>query len=228
MQVAPHGRFWWSDEKTEEDLLWGSWIEVSEAFYAAVMAFPTPLDIRVLRHVKDSALGIDLYAILNREAFRAMDSGRPRFLAWEWLHEQTGNEIANLRLFRRNALVQIEAILAVHSGLIISIVKGRKGQKSGMLISNLSTPSIPVEAPLKSFSEGKIMEVIEPSLANVDERHLRPLTLDTFRSRYPCLDPYACKLAFDSWLKGKRPEHQPKVYDSAFLGFAEKWVVGKR
>ena len=109
MQVAPHGMFWWSEDKTEKDLLWGSWIEVGEAFYAAVMAFPTPLDIRVLRHIKDSSLGIDLYAILNREAYRAKNEDKPRFLAWEWLHRQTGNEIATLCLFRRNALVQVKA-----------------------------------------------------------------------------------------------------------------------
>ena len=107
------------------------------------MNAPCPLDIRVLRHIKDSSLGIDLYTILNREAFRAMKDEKPRFLAWDWLQEQTGNEYSNLHDFRRYALVQIEAIRAVHSGLIIAIQKGRRGQKSGLVISNLSTPSIP-------------------------------------------------------------------------------------
>jgi len=109
-------------------------------FFNAVMYAPCPLDIRVLRHIKNSSLGIDLYTILNREAFRAGKDGKPRFLAWEWLLEQTGNEYRDIRDFRRRALVQIEAIRAVHSGLIIAVQKGRRGQKSGLVISNLSTP----------------------------------------------------------------------------------------
>ena len=212
MQVAPHGVFWWSEEKAEQDLQWGSWIEVSEAFFQAVMAFPTPMDIRVLRHVKDSCLGIDLYALLNREAFRAMKDGKPRFLAWKWLHEQTGNEIASLHNFRRNALVQIRAILAVHSGLMVSIVKGRKGQKSGLVISNLSTPSIPAEVPRK--------------LPPPQEQPLNPETVTKFKAAWPNLDPYACRYDFDAWLE-KLPGRQPRQYDRAFLGFAKKWAIGK-
>ena len=82
----------WSKKDPEKAKLFGSWIEVNEGFFNAVMKAPSPLDIRVLRHIKDSSLGIDLYTILNREAFLAMKNDKPRFLAWEWLHEQTGNE----------------------------------------------------------------------------------------------------------------------------------------
>lgn len=233
MQVAPHGVFWWSEEKTEKDLQWGSWIEVSEAFFQAVMAFPTPLDIRVLRHVKDSCLGIDLYALLNREAFRAMKDGKPRFLAWEWLHEQTGNEIASLHNFRRNALVQIRAILAVHSGLIVSIVKGRKGQKSGLWISNLSNPSIPPEEPRQTPQRTEAANRTPPALALApepptrQERHLSPASVEQFRMLYRGLDPYACKAAFDAWIAEMPEERKPRHYDKAFLGFAAKWYKGK-
>ena len=231
MQVAPQGVFWWSEQKTEQDLLWGSWIEVSEAFYQAVMAFPSPLDVRVLRHIKDSSLGIDLYAILNREAFRAMKSGKPRFLAWEWLHEQTGNEIADLRNFRRHALVQIDAIRAVHSGLIMTIQKGRKGRKSGLWISNLSNPSIPPEPPREPIPGDP--NRVPPALTLVPapppppEKPLKPATMEEFRRLYPRLDLYACKAAFDGWTENLPPEKQPRHYDRAFLGFAKKWSKGK-
>ena len=229
MQVAPHGVFWWSEEKTEKDLQWGSWIEVSEAFFQAVMAFPTPLDIRILRHVKDSCLGIDLYAILNREAFRAMKDGKPRFLAWEWLHKQTGNEITGLHNFRRNALVQLKEILQVYSGLIISIQKGWKGQKSGLWISNLSNPSIPPEEPRQTTQRTEAANVIPPALVLVpkppqQDKHLSPISIEEFRMLYRGLDPYACKAAFDCWLVGKI---QPRNYDKAFLGFAAKWALNK-
>lgn len=142
MQVAPDGVLWWNDDVTDEDAVWGSWIEVSEQFYKAIMAEPTPLDIRILKHVKHSSMAIDLYTILNREAYRANKAGRAKFLAWSWLHAQIGNEYGALDNFRRAALPQLKTLLEVHSGLIVSQQKGRTGQKSGLWVSNLSTPSI--------------------------------------------------------------------------------------
>ncbi len=92
IKISTERCFWWSEKDLDQDSLWGSYILVSEDFFNAVLKTPNPLDIRVLRHINDSPLGIDLYTILNREAFRAMKDDKPRFLAWEWLHEQTGNE----------------------------------------------------------------------------------------------------------------------------------------
>jgi hypothetical protein len=236
MQIAPEGILWWSDKEPDNGVLWGSWIEVSEKFYQAVMANPHPLDIRVLRHIKDSALGIDLYTILNREAYRAMKDGKPRFLAWEWLYMQTGNEYTTetaVHDFRRKALVQIDEITKIHSGLLVKIQKGRRGQKSGLVISNLSTPSIIPEQPRQSLPQGAgEAQQQPPSLAIVPPsekafRHLKPATVEQFRALYPLLDPNACQYAFDAWQGRLAPEDRAKHYDKAFLGFASKWVKGK-
>jgi hypothetical protein len=237
MQVAPKGVLWWSEKNQDDGSLFGSWIEVGEEFYKAIMENPYPLDIRVLRHIKNSALGIDLYTILNREAYRASKEGKPRTLAWEWLYQQTGNEYTTeyaLDNFRRKALEQIEQILEVHSGLIVTVQKGRRGQKSGLVISNLSTPSIvpnsPPESPASEAEER--LASLPPKLAIVqptpqDIKHLLPATIEQFREFYPVLDPFACKYAFDAWQAGLAPEKKAKNYDRAFLGFASKWVLGK-
>jgi len=235
MQVAPKGVLWWSDKDPEQAALFGSWIEVGEEFFNAVMKAPHPLDIRVLRYIKDSSLGIDLYTILNREAYRAMKDDKPRFLAWEWLHEQTGNEYKNLDDFRRRALMQIKAIREVHSGLFIKHQRGQTGQKSGLVISNLSTPSIVPREAARELVQGD-PDRQPPALALVPppappapppERFLKPATVARFHGMYPRLDPYACKADFDSWAEGLPPEKKPRHYDAAFKGFAEKWVIGK-
>jgi len=234
MQVAPKGVLWWMDKDPEQTALFGSWIEISEDFFNAVMNSPSPLDIRVLRHIKDSSLGIDLYTILNREAYRAMKEESPRFLAWEWLHEQTGNEYRRLDHFRRDALVQVKAIMEVHSGLIMSQQRACKGRKSGLVISNLSTPSIPPNLAIEPIQANPDHQ--PPALALVPppqppapppERFLKPATLARFRGLYPNLDPYTCKAAFDVWTEGLPPERKPKYYNAAFLGFAKSWIVGK-
>jgi len=234
MKIAPDGVLWWSDKDHEQAALFGSWIEVSEEFYKAVMAAPCPLDIRVLRNIKDSSLGIDLYTILNREAFLAVKDDKPRFLAWEWLHEQTGNEYKNLDNFRRDALVQVKAIMAVHSGLLIKPQRGHRGQKSGLVINNLSTPSIPPK-PAKTKIQGDPNRT-PPVLALVPqpdppapppERFLKAATVAWFRALYPNLDPYACKAAYDVWIEGLPPERKPRHYDAVFKKFAERWIIGK-
>jgi len=228
--IASEWLLWWNDKNPEQASLWGSWIEVSEGFYNSIIQAPAPLDIRVLRHIKDSSLGIDLYTILNREAFLAHKENKSRFIAWEWLQERTGNEYGRLDNFRRDALEQVQAILAVHSGLLIKQQRACRGRKSGLVISNLSTPSIPSDAARKPLQRR------DPDRAAPDstlvpsppsERHLKAATIERFRAMYPRLDPYACKAAFDDWAEGLPPERKPRHYDAAFKGFAESWVVGK-
>ncbi len=233
MQVAPEGEFWWSERQPDQAVLWGSWIEVGEKFYQAVLAYPSPLDIRVLRHIKDSSLGIDLYTILNREAFRAMTSGKPKFLAWEWLQERTGNEYTEVRDFRKKALEQIKALLAVHSGLILTVQRGGRGRRSGIWISNLSTPSVPPrEKPPVWDAEARRANPstlsLVPKTAPPPTHQLKPATLETFHMLYPILDPKDCQAAFDAWQAGLPPANKARRYDGAFLGFAAKWVKGKR
>lgn len=239
MQVAPKGVLWW-DHKDPDAIDFGSWIDVGEDFFNAILQNPYPLDIRVLRQIKNSALGIDLYMILNREAYRAYSEKKPRFLAWEWLYIQTGNEYNQnddgLRNFRKKSIEQIKQILDVHSGLKIEIQKGRKGQKSGLVIRETSTPSIrPEQFGVKSKPEAlaKPTAPLPPQSASVPlppsplSRQLKPATVEEFRRLYPRLDPYACKYAFDAWLEPKGEEEQPMHYDRAFMGFASKWTKGK-
>jgi hypothetical protein len=235
MQVAPKGVFWWSEKDPDQGTLWGSWIELSDSFYQAITSEPVPLDVRILKHIKQSPLALDLYVILNREAFRAQKNDEPRFLAWEWLYLQIGNEYGTLHDFRRYALPQLKAIIDVHSGLIISQQKGRKGQQSGLVVSNLSTPSIPPGLVMSSPVLDKTAlplpapppMALVPSPPRPPERHLKPSTVETFRELYRPFDPYECKGDFDAWQAKLPPERHARHYDRAFLAFAAKWFKGQ-
>ena len=55
---------------------------------------------------------------------------------------------------------------------------------------------------------------------------LHPRTVETFRKRYPRLDPYACEADFRHFLNTSA-EEQPRNFDAAFIGFAKKWSEGK-
>jgi hypothetical protein len=102
------------------------------------------------------------------------------------------------------------------------------------VVSNLSTPSIPANLAREPLRRDP--NRTPPALALVPppappapppERFLKAKTVARFRGLYPNLDPYACKAAFDVWADGLPPERKPRYYDAAFIGFAERWVVGK-
>ena len=63
----------------DQRVLWGSWIELGELFYAAITSAPVPVDMRALKALKRSPLALDLYAWLTFQAFRAHQSDQPRF-----------------------------------------------------------------------------------------------------------------------------------------------------
>jgi hypothetical protein len=116
-------------------------IELGERFFKAVTAYCVPLDVRVLHYLKGSPLALDLYAVLNREAFRAQQSSEDRFLAWEWLHEQLGSEYATLKNFRAKCLPHLQEIVKLCPALGISVRRGGRGRKSGLEVSRHAEPS---------------------------------------------------------------------------------------
>jgi len=117
MQVAPLGEFWWDQRQPEQSVLWGSWIELGEKFFDAIIAFPVPADLRALRALKGSALKLDLYTWLNYEAFRAHTSGKARFENWTQLHAHLGAEYSDIGDFRRKAKAALREIKTVYPSL---------------------------------------------------------------------------------------------------------------
>jgi len=225
MDVAPKGELWWSEKSPEQGSLWGSWIELGEDFYNAIIAAPVPVDMRALQALKQSPIALDLYAWLAREAFFAHKNGNPRFTSFEQLHNQFGGEYADLADFRKKAVKPALAkIKVVYPDL-------KLGKKQGGI--EVLPESLPALQPRSVTIEGTIEPQTPPKgeLSLVagqgsSERQLKTTSIELFRKRYPRLDPYACKIAFDMWLAGEGKSF-PDNYDAAFLGFAKKWTAGK-
>jgi hypothetical protein len=117
MHVAPRSELWWSRKDPDQAALWGSWIELGEEFFKAIIASPVPADMRALKALKRSPLALDLYAWLTYEAFRSHKSGKARFENWEQLHDHLGGEYKNVADFRRKAKAAIRKIQIVYPGL---------------------------------------------------------------------------------------------------------------
>lgn len=136
MQVAPQGDLWWSVRSPDQAALWGSWIELGEMFYAAVTSAPVPVDMRALRALKRSPLALDLYAWLTFQAYRAHQSGQPRFESWSQLHSHMGGEYADVDNFRKKVKAALVKIRGVYPGLKLGKRVG------GIEVSSVSFPAI--------------------------------------------------------------------------------------
>ena len=116
--------------------LWGSWIELGDKFFRAIIAAPVPLDMRALKALKQSPLALDLYSWLTYEAYRAYKSGKGRFVAWKLLAEQMGADYANTKEFARKGRDALRKIQTLYPALKLGQMRG------GIRIEPESLPAI--------------------------------------------------------------------------------------
>ena len=80
--IAEGGEFWWNFKRPEERSLWESKIELGAKFFEEVIRHPVPLDMNILREIKRSSLGLDLYLWLT---YRTFTLKAPLRLSWKAL-----------------------------------------------------------------------------------------------------------------------------------------------
>lgn len=136
MQVAPSGELWWDDKNLEQSDLFGSWIELGEHFYNAIISAPVPLDLRAIIALKQSPLALDLYMLLAREAYKAEQSKKGRFIPYASLMEQMGSEYKEQRNFVQKLKKVLKSVKAVSPKIGVSDELG------GLQIAPYSTPPI--------------------------------------------------------------------------------------
>ena len=85
--IADESHLWWDPQKPDALTLWESTVEINSKLFLEILAHPVPVDLRVLKAMKRSALGLDLYLWLAYKTFRMR---RPIRLAWRQLYSQFG------------------------------------------------------------------------------------------------------------------------------------------
>lgn len=127
----------------------------------------------------------------------------------EFLRDKSGSKTKELKHFRTNLRKALNALVE------IGFLSEWQIDKSDLV----HVKRVPRIALLHQSEQN---EITPPNY--LFEKHLKPATIEKFRKLYSGFDPYACKGEFDIWLAGKTA---PNNYDTAFLGFAAKWVIGK-
>ena len=85
--IASRMDLWWDPKRPHEPVLWESTIRLGEDFFNEIIECPVPLDMRILRAMKRSALGLDIYLWLTYRLY-ALDG--PQRLTWKQLYRQFG------------------------------------------------------------------------------------------------------------------------------------------
>ena len=85
--VADRTLFWWDAKQPDAPVLWDSAIQLGEQFFNEIIAHPVPIDLHILKAVKRSPLGLDLYLWLT---YRTFTIKAPLRLSWKQLYRQFG------------------------------------------------------------------------------------------------------------------------------------------
>ena len=135
MQVATEGEMWWNFKNPGQSTLFGSWIELGEKFYDAIVTSPVPLDKRVLKALKRSPLALDLYAWATYKTFSlTQQNKKEQFIPWRSFMNQLGADYSNPMDFKRKAKQVFKKVQHVYQGLELEDVEGgfiiRRGRTS--------------------------------------------------------------------------------------------------
>ena len=137
--VADRTELWWNPKRPDDRTLWENKIELGEKFFEEVIRNPVPLDLNILKALKRSSLGLDLYLWLT---YRTFALKAPLRLSWKALYRQFGadpaktDDIVTQQAFRRDCLRELKKIKTAWPGLQYTTAKG-------VLIVSPSPPRIP-------------------------------------------------------------------------------------
>ena len=136
--VADKHEFWWDPKRPEERTLWDSKLRLGEAFFHEIVRHPVPLDMNILKALKRSSLGLDLYLWLT---YRTFSLKHARQLPWKRLYRQFGvdptkaDDNVTVQAFRKECLRELKKIKTAWTDLNYSTAKG-------VLVLSPSKPSI--------------------------------------------------------------------------------------
>ena len=125
--VADRAEFWWDVKRPAAPVLWNSTIQLGEQFFNEIIAHPIPLDLNILKSLKRSPLGLDLYLWLT---YRTFGLKRPLRLTWPQLYRQFGpdpsraGETRTVDYFRTKCLRELKKIKTAWPDLGYGTVKG--------------------------------------------------------------------------------------------------------
>lgn len=127
---------WWDNKQPDQSSLWKSTVTLSEEFYKEIIEHPIPINMKILKKLKRSPLGLDLYMFLT---YRVSYLKKPAPIPFVALHQQFGAEYKDIKNFKKKMRRELIKIKLAWPQLNYELLPGR-------LLVNPSQPSIPPAA----------------------------------------------------------------------------------
>ena len=83
---------WWDFRQPEQNTMWQSWIMLGEKLFNEIREHPVPLDMRILKAMRRSPLGLDIYMWLSYKTHALYQNQRENMR-----RQQTGANTARLK-----------------------------------------------------------------------------------------------------------------------------------
>jgi len=122
IQVSHQSQLWWDPKSPDQLSFLDSFVELNANFFNEIIRNPVPMDLRILKVLKNSPLGLDLYMFLSWRTFNLKELV---FISWRSLHDQLGGQYTDLKNFARESKKHLKRIQAIWPELNIKSVKGR-------------------------------------------------------------------------------------------------------
>lgn len=136
IQVSHQSQLWWDPKSPDQQSLWENYIKLNTDFFNEIIRKAVPLDFRVLRVLKNSPLGLDLYMFLS---WRVFNLQKPVYVSWQSLHAQLGGQYTDLKEFARDCRKHLKRLQALWPELNVIPSKGR------LYIASTSRSLVPVK-----------------------------------------------------------------------------------
>ena len=125
--VTDRMHLWWDERQPDSPVMWESTIQLGEGFFNEIIRHPVPLDIHILKALKRSSLGVDLYLWL---VYRTFTLKGPLRLSWPMLYQQFGadpkraGEAQTVDSFRRRCVRELRKIRTAWPDLVYRLPHG--------------------------------------------------------------------------------------------------------
>jgi hypothetical protein len=110
-RIADTHELWWYPRTASQSTLIESSVTLSESFFNEIINHPIPIDLRVLKALKQSPMALDIYCWLT---YRMSYLKNETEIPWGLLQMQFGADYKDLYEFRRNFVKQLKFVLEVY------------------------------------------------------------------------------------------------------------------
>ena len=98
----------WDTKNPSQGSLWESYITLNKSYFDELIKAPVPIDLRIVKELKSSALELDIYFWLSHRMFYLH---KPTLIPYDMLRMQFGSEYKRLRDFKKKFLVAFKKVL---------------------------------------------------------------------------------------------------------------------